>query len=77
MITHLILLLALQVTPELRQHVDAGLKARAAGNLDIAIREFRRVTELAPNLAAGYVNLGAAYLEKRTTHPPSNRSAKR
>ena len=65
MIVELILLLALQVTPELRQHVDAGLKARAAGNLDTAIQEFRRVTELAPNLAAGHVNLGAVYLEKK------------
>ncbi|MBI3682244.1 MAG: tetratricopeptide repeat protein [Acidobacteria bacterium] len=59
------MLLAFQVTPELRQHVDAGLKARAAGDLDTAVREFRRVAELAPDLAAAHVNLGAVYFEKK------------
>ena len=54
-----------QVSPELRQHVEAGLKAKAAGDLDTAIREFRRVTELAPGLAASHVNLGAVYYEKK------------
>jgi tetratricopeptide (TPR) repeat protein len=61
----LLFLAASQVTPELRQHVEAGLKAKAAGNLDAAIREFKRVAELAPSLAAAHVNLGAVYLEKR------------
>ena len=44
--------LALQVNPELKQHVEAGLAAKQAGDLDTAIREFQRVTELAPGLAA-------------------------
>lgn len=57
--------LAQAVTPELRQHVEAGLKARAAGDLDTAVREFQRVTELAPDLAASHVNLGGVYLEKK------------
>ena len=61
----LCLLLALQVTPELRQHVEAGLKAKNAGDLDTAIREFKRVTELAPDLPAAHVNLGAVYLDKK------------
>lgn len=61
-----LVLLAFQVTPELRQHVDAGLKAKAAGDLDTAIREFRRVAEMAPNLAAAHVNLGAVYFEKKS-----------
>ena len=61
----LLFLAAFQVTPELRQHVDAGLKAKNAGDLDTAIREFRRVAELAPGLAAAHVNLGAVYLEKK------------
>lgn len=55
---------ALQVTPELKQHVEAGLAAKRAGDLDAAIREFRRVTELAPTLAAAHVNLGAVYCDK-------------
>jgi tetratricopeptide (TPR) repeat protein len=57
--------LAFQVTPELRQHVDAGLKAKAAGDLDTAIHEFKRAAELAPALPAAHVNLGAVYLEKK------------
>ena len=58
----ILVLLAFQVSPELRQHVDAGLKAKAAGDLDGAIREFQRVVELAPTLAAAHVNLGACLL---------------
>lgn len=65
MIAALVLFLALQVTSELRQHVEAGVKAKAAGDLDTAIREFRRVAELAPDLAAAHVNLGAVYVEKK------------
>jgi tetratricopeptide (TPR) repeat protein len=57
--------LALQVTPELRQHVDAGLKAKAAGDLVTAAHEFERAAQLAPGLAAAQVNLGAVYLEKK------------
>jgi tetratricopeptide (TPR) repeat protein len=60
-----LLLLLLQVTPELRQHIDAGLRSKKAGDLDTAAREFQRVVELAPNLAAAHVNLGAVYFEKK------------
>ena len=56
---------AFQVTPELKQHVEAGLAAKHTGDLDSAIREFRRVVELAPGLAAAHVNLGAVYCEKK------------
>ena len=65
MIAALWLYLALQVTPELRQRVEAGLKAKQAGDLDAAIREFQRVVELAPMLPAAHVNLGAVYSEKK------------
>src|SRR5262249_40130786 len=60
-----VLLFALQVTPELKQRVEAGLKAKNAGDLDTAIREFQRVVDLAPQLAAAHVNLGAVYLDKK------------
>ena len=65
MIAIIALMLALQAAPELKQHVDAGLKAKSVGDLDAAIREFQRVVELAPNLAAAHVNLGAVYYEKK------------
>jgi len=61
----ILLLLAFQVGPELKQHVEAGLAAKNAGNLDAAIREFRHVAEMAPDLPAAHVNLGAVYLEKK------------
>jgi tetratricopeptide (TPR) repeat protein len=57
--------LAFQVTPELRQHVEAGLKAKAAGDLVTAAHEFELAAQLAPGLAAAHVNLGAVYLEKK------------
>ena len=53
------------VSPEVVLHAKAGLAAKQAGNLNEAILEFRKVTELAPQLPAGFVNLGAAYLESR------------
>lgn len=65
MILAVALLLVFQTTPDLRQHVEAGLAAKRAGNLDLAIREFKRVVELAPGLPAAYVNLGAAYCEEK------------
>ena len=54
MIAIIALLVALQAAPELKQHVDAGLKAKSAGDLDTAIREFQRVVELAPGMAAAW-----------------------
>lgn len=57
--------LAFQVTPELRQHVEAGLKAKTAGDLVTAAHEFELAAQLAPGLAAAQVNLGAVYLEKK------------
>lgn len=51
--------------PGLREHVEAGLKARQEGDFDAAIRAFERVAALAPELAAAHVNLGAAYLDAK------------
>ncbi len=68
MIAVMLLLLALQSIqsgPELTRHVEAGLQAKRAGDLDGAIREFKRVVELAPGLAAAHINLGAVYYEKK------------
>jgi tetratricopeptide (TPR) repeat protein len=56
--------LALQtVSPAVVRHVQAGMAAQKAGRLSEAIAEFKQVTELAPNLAAAFVNLGAAYMQ--------------
>lgn len=61
-----LLLLAFQtVSPEVVQHVQAGLDAQKQGKLDTAIDEFRKVTELEPTLPAAFVNLGAVYMAKQ------------
>ena len=65
MISVFLILLAVQVTPELRQHVEAGLKAKASGDLAGAVNEFIRVVQLAPNLPAAHVNLGAVYFDQK------------
>ncbi len=50
-------------SPEVVRHVQAALAAKQAGQMPTAIAEFKTVTELAPDLPAGFVNLGAAYIE--------------
>ena len=56
-------LLFQSISPEAIEHAKAGLAAKQQGHLDQAIIEFRKVTELAPELPAAYVNLGAALLD--------------
>lgn len=51
------------ISPEAMQHVKAGMQARQEGHLDEAIAEFKEVAQLSPDVAAAFVNLGAAYLE--------------
>jgi tetratricopeptide (TPR) repeat protein len=64
--TFLLLWLAWQtLSPEALQHLQAGIEADKQRLYDVAIAEFRKVTELEPSLAAGFINLGAAYMEKR------------
>lgn len=52
------------VSPDLRHAVEAGLKARQTGDLDAALREFEKVVQLAPQLAAAHINLGAVLYDK-------------
>ena len=64
--TFLLLWLAWQtVSPEALQHLQAGIEAEKQRHYDAAIAEFKKVTELEPSLAAGFINLGAAYMEKQ------------
>ena len=51
--------------PEAIEHARAGVEAQKQGRLDAAIEEFRKVTQVAPDLPAAFVNLGAAYVQKR------------
>lgn len=51
-------------SPEATQHMQAGFEAEKSKHFDVAIAEFRKATELHPGVAAGFVSLGQAYLEK-------------
>ena len=57
------LLAAQGLSPEALQHMQAGAEAEKKGQFDVAIAEFRQVTDLAPTAAAGFVSLGQAFLE--------------
>jgi tetratricopeptide (TPR) repeat protein len=64
--TVLILWLALQATsPEVIQHIEAGRKAESERHFDVAVSEFRKVTELDPASPIGFVSLGQASIEQR------------
>src|SRR5260221_9087752 len=52
-------------TSDAQQHLKAGLEARKQHQVDLEITEFRKATESDPNLADAFVNLGAAFMEKR------------
>ena len=53
------------VSPEALQHLQAGTEAEKQRHFDVAIAEFKKVTELAPTLPDGFVNLGQAYMENQ------------
>ncbi|MGC2019385.1 MAG: tetratricopeptide repeat protein [Candidatus Acidiferrales bacterium] len=60
------ILLALQASsasPAL-QHLHAGVEADQSGQVDQAVAEFQKATELDPKLAAAFVDLGGALIEK-------------
>jgi tetratricopeptide (TPR) repeat protein len=53
------------VSSEALQHLQAGAEADKQRHFDVAIEEYKKVTELAPKLPDGFVNLGQAYMENR------------
>src|ERR1700738_5716920 len=64
----LLLLLSLAshtLSPEAAQHMQAGITADKQRQFDVAIAEFRKVTELDPAFEDGFISLGQAYMEKR------------
>ena len=52
------------LSPEVAQHMQAGIAADKQRQFDVAIAEFKKVTELEPHFADGFVSLGQAYMEK-------------
>ncbi len=64
--TVLSLFLALQtISPEATEHWNAARRAEEQKHFDVAVREYRAVTELEPAFAAAFVSLGQAFMEQR------------
>jgi tetratricopeptide (TPR) repeat protein len=62
--TLLILWCAWQLaSPQAAEHMQAGIAADKQRQFDVAIREYKKVTELDPAFADGFVSLGQAYME--------------
>jgi tetratricopeptide (TPR) repeat protein len=57
-------LLALQASGAV-EHVHVGVAAEKSGQLDTALAEFKKATELDPQLAVAFADLGGVYIEKR------------
>lgn len=53
------------LSPEAARHMQAALAADKQHQTDLAIAEFRKVTELAPTSADAFIGLGQAFMEKR------------
>jgi tetratricopeptide (TPR) repeat protein len=52
------------LSPEAAQHMQAGIAADKQQQFDVAIAEFKKVTELAPSFTDAFVGLGQVYMEK-------------
>jgi tetratricopeptide (TPR) repeat protein len=55
-------LLQAAIPPDAGPHIEAGVEAQKQGRMAEAIAEFRKVTELAPQLPAAFVTLGDALM---------------
>jgi tetratricopeptide (TPR) repeat protein len=44
------------------QHMEAGVEAHRQGHFDVAIREFTKASQLDPNLAEAFLDLGEEYV---------------
>jgi tetratricopeptide (TPR) repeat protein len=52
------------LSPDAAQHMKAGIAADKQRQFDVAITEFRKVTQLEPTYADGFISLGQTYMEK-------------
>jgi len=52
------------LSPEVRQHLQAGLQAEQQRSFDAALAEFEKVVEIDPMLPVGHVKVGQAHIEQ-------------
>ena len=50
-------------SPQAAEHMQAGITADKERKFDVAVAEFKKVTELDPAFADGFISLGQAYME--------------
>src|ERR1700677_4574783 len=50
-------------SPQAAEHMQAGIAADKQRQFDVAVREFKQVTELDSSFADGFISLGQAYME--------------
>jgi tetratricopeptide (TPR) repeat protein len=50
-------------SPQVAEHMQAGMAADKQRQFDVAITEFKKVTELDPSFVDGFISLGQAYME--------------
>jgi tetratricopeptide (TPR) repeat protein len=61
----LLLYFAWQVaSPQAAEHMQAGIAAEKGRQFEVAVTEFKKVTELDPSFPDGFISLGQAYMEK-------------
>jgi tetratricopeptide (TPR) repeat protein len=59
-----VLFLAWQIaSPQVAEHMQAGIAADKERKFDVAIGEYRKVTESDPAFVDGFISLGQAYME--------------
>jgi tetratricopeptide (TPR) repeat protein len=51
-------------SPQAAEHMQAGITAEKGRQFEVAVTEFKKVTELDPSLPDGFISLGQAYMEK-------------
>ena len=50
-------------SPQAAEHMQAGIAAEKERKFDVAVAEFKKVTELDPAFPEGFISLGQAYME--------------
>ena len=53
------------ISPEALKDFEAATEAERLKQFDVAVAKYRKVTELEPKFAQGFVSLGQAYIEQR------------
>ncbi len=64
---HVLLFLALAgqaASPQVAEHMQAGIAAEKEKNFDVSIEEFKQVTELDSSYVDGFLGLGQAYMDE-------------